>query len=107
MMMESKRTSKGLSPRQRRLLFRAWHRGIKEMDLLYGRFVDTYMDRLSDAEMEALERLFEESDQLVLAWITGAVPVPGEHATPLFEALRAFAQTMTRPDEPWTIDEDR
>ena len=33
-------SSDGLSVRKRRILFRAWHRGTREMDLLFGRFAD-------------------------------------------------------------------
>ena len=31
---------RGLDARRRRLLFRSWHRGIREMDLIMGRFAD-------------------------------------------------------------------
>ena len=31
---------RGSRPRRRRTLFRAWHRGIREMDLIMGRFAD-------------------------------------------------------------------
>src|SRR5690606_39649277 len=34
------RTSAELDPRRRRILFRAWHRGIREMDLIFGQFAD-------------------------------------------------------------------
>ncbi|MCC2110573.1 MAG: succinate dehydrogenase assembly factor 2 [Hyphomicrobiales bacterium] len=87
------RSSDGLSPRRRRILFRAWHRGIKEMDILYGRFADAHVESLSDDDMDALERLFEEPDQLVLTWITGAVAVAPEHDTAVFRRLQSYSQT--------------
>ena len=34
------RTSADLDPRRRRLLVRAWRRGIREMDLILGGFAD-------------------------------------------------------------------
>jgi antitoxin CptB len=34
------RSSDGLDVRRRRILFRAWHRGMREMDLIMGRFAD-------------------------------------------------------------------
>ena len=34
------RSSEGLDLRRRKLLFRAWHRGMREMDLIMGRFAD-------------------------------------------------------------------
>ena len=37
-MTGSRRSSADLDPRRRKILFRAWHRGIREMDLLMGQF---------------------------------------------------------------------
>ena len=43
------RTSADLDPRRRRLLVRAWRRGIREMDLILGGFADQHIAGLSDA----------------------------------------------------------
>ena len=40
------RSSEGLDPRRRKLLFRSWHRGIREMDLILGGFADAENPRL-------------------------------------------------------------
>ena len=45
-------SSEGLDARRRRLLFRCWHRGIREMDLVLGRFADAQMATLNDAELD-------------------------------------------------------
>ena len=39
-MSGSRISSEGLDARRRRLLFRSWHRGIREMDLVLGRFAE-------------------------------------------------------------------
>ncbi|MGO7624007.1 succinate dehydrogenase assembly factor 2, partial [Rhizobium ruizarguesonis] len=44
-------TSAGLDPRRRRILFRCWHRGIRDMDLVFGQFADAEVARLSEAEL--------------------------------------------------------
>ena len=44
--------------RRRQLLFRAWHRGMREMDLILGRFAERIAD-LTDAELAEFERLLE------------------------------------------------
>ena len=49
-------SSEGLDPRQRRLLFRCWHRGIREMDLVLGGFADAHLASLTEAELDELER---------------------------------------------------
>ena len=46
------RSSEGLDARRRQLLFRAWHRGMREMDLIMGRFADAASARLSEAELD-------------------------------------------------------
>jgi antitoxin CptB len=51
------RSSEGLDERRRRLLFRSWHRGTREMDLIMGRFADATIEALGDAELDAFERL--------------------------------------------------
>ncbi|HMO31090.1 succinate dehydrogenase assembly factor 2, partial [Enterovirga sp.] len=38
-----------LDPRRKRALFRAWHRGMREMDIVMGRFADREMATLSEA----------------------------------------------------------
>jgi antitoxin CptB len=48
-------SSEGLDPRRRRLLFRCWHRGIREMDLVLGRFADAQLPTLSDVALDELE----------------------------------------------------
>lgn len=83
-------SSEGLDQRQRRLLFRSWHRGIREMDLVYGRFADAQITALSKAELEDLEKLLELRDQQVFDWIFGAQPLDPDYDTPLFRRLLAF-----------------
>ena len=84
------RSSDGLDIRRRKLLFRAWHRGLREMDLIMGRFADAAIASLDDAEIAAFERLMELPDPQVLGWLMGEVPVPAEEDTPLFRRLRDF-----------------
>lgn len=84
------RSSEGLDPRRKRLLFRCWHRGTREMDLLLGRFADAHIGDLSEAEVGQLEQLIEAADPDLYAALTGAT-VPGpDIAGPMFERIRAF-----------------
>src|SRR5947207_3407732 len=50
------RSSEGLDLRRRKLLFRSWHRGLREMDLIMGRFADATLDGLSEGGLAELER---------------------------------------------------
>jgi antitoxin CptB len=84
------RSSEGLDPRRRKLLFMCWHRGIREMDLIMGRFADENIDRLNENEVSELERLSEQPDQQLLGWFTGEFATPSEYDTPLFRKMRDF-----------------
>lgn len=84
------RSSDNLDPRRKRILFRAWHRGMREMDLVMGRYVEAYVDQLSDAELDQLEALIDELDADLLSWVTGAAEVPERCDTPVFRAMKAF-----------------
>jgi len=84
------RSSDGLDARRRRLLFRCWHRGIREMDLVLGRFADEQLASLSEVELTELEGWLDIPDQQMFAWVNGMEPAPPEIETGLFRRLRDF-----------------
>ena len=84
------RSSCGLDERRKRLLFRCWHRGTREMDLILGRFADAEIGNLSDDELTQLERLIEVPDPDLYAAITGDKVLAADVAGPLFARIRAF-----------------
>lgn len=84
------RSSAGLDDRRKRVLFRCWHRGTREMDLIIGRFADAHLDALSEAEVDELERLIELPDIDLYAAISGSKPIPAEFADGIFQRIRAF-----------------
>jgi len=62
--------------RLKRLRFRAWHRGIREADMLVGGFFDRNHEAWSKAEIDWFERFLEEQDVDILAWAIGTAAVP-------------------------------
>ena len=83
-------SSDGLDARRRRLLFRSWHRGTREADLIMGRFADAHIAQLSDSELDQYEHLLEALETDLLAWLTGGLAVPPEHDTAMFRRVRDF-----------------
>ena len=79
-----------LDARRRRLAFRAWHRGMREVDLLLGRFADARLGELSDAEIASFETLLDIPDPDILAFVTGEAPVPAEVDSPTLRLIIAF-----------------
>jgi antitoxin CptB len=89
-MTGSTRSSSGLDDRRKRLLFRCWHRGTREMDLILGRFADAEIAGLTEAELVQLERLIEVPDPDLHAALTGGAPLRAEYAGGLFDRIKAF-----------------
>ncbi|MDB5522512.1 MAG: hypothetical protein JWM58_275 [Rhizobium sp.] len=97
-MTGTNRTSAELDPRRRRTLFRAWHRGIREMDLIFGQFADNELGRLDETELEEFEGILAEDDNDLFKWICGDLALPVRMRTPLFSRISAF-----RPDEAFRL----
>jgi len=86
-------TELDLETRRRRLRFRAWHRGIRETDLIMGRFADAHLETFTMDDMAEFEGLLEIPDRDVLDWVTGASPVPETEMTPMLARILAFHGT--------------
>jgi antitoxin CptB len=84
------RSSDGLDDRRKRLLYRCWHRGTREMDLILGGFADVHIGALSDAEVADLERLMELPDPDLYAAFSDAQPLPADYADGIFVRIRGF-----------------
>jgi antitoxin CptB len=83
-------SSDGLDPRRRRMLFRSWHRGTREADLIMGRFADVHLANFSDAELDQFEHLLDALETDLLSWMTGLTEVPPDHDTAMFRRVREF-----------------
>ena len=73
--------------RRKRIVWRACHRGIKEMDIVVGTFVQGRIAQSDAAELQELERIIEIPDQDLLAWLTGAQPVPDDQKSALLQEM--------------------
>jgi antitoxin CptB len=75
--------------RLNRIRFRAWRRGFREADLILGGFADACAAELSEADLDRFERLLEQPDHDIFAWIMGAQP-PAAFDHDLLARLRAY-----------------
>ena len=87
-----------MDDRRKKLRFRAWRRGFREIDLILGPFADRRLAELDEAGLDAFERLLEAPDQEVYDWITEQAPAPPEHDTPTLALIRAFRFEINSPD---------
>ncbi len=86
----TERSSEGLDVRRRKLLFRAWRRGVREMDLIIGRFADAHIGVLDEAALDDFERLIEVPNAELYAWVTGEVQAPAAHDCAVLRQLISF-----------------
>jgi antitoxin CptB len=96
-MTGSTRSSGGLDDRRKRLLFRCWHRGTREMDLILGRFADTEIADLGEPELAQLERLIELPDPDLYAALTGDAVLAPEYRNELFDRIKALRGVGVEP----------
>ena len=65
-----------IETRIKRALYRAHHRGTKELDLILGRFAEAELGRLDDAGLVAFEQLLGLPDPEIDRWIRGEQAPP-------------------------------
>jgi antitoxin CptB len=78
---------------RRRLLFQSKHRGVKELDLVLGRFAELHIGGFGPAELRLYAELLTEQDPDIYEWIVGRAPLPARLQNPVVELLLAFGAT--------------
>lgn len=76
--------------RRKRLLFRSWHRGTREADLILGSFAEAYLARFDAARLDAYEALLDCDDADLFDWIAGRAAPPPEYDSEVTRLLLAF-----------------
>ena len=88
--------SANLEITRKRLLWRASHRGIKEMDLVLGGFASDNLKNMSEAELNQFSILLDIPDQDLLAWLTDQETVPPNVASSMLAKILAFRPATTK-----------
>jgi len=76
--------------RRKRLLYLSQHRGMKEADILIGRFAAAHLPAMDLAQLERFERLLDEEDADLMDWLMGKYPVPDDIQSDVFTLLQQF-----------------
>lgn len=61
-----------LEVRRRRALWRAGHRGTKELDLLVGRYAEARLQGMAAADLERFEQFLAATEPEIQHWLLGA-----------------------------------
>jgi antitoxin CptB len=92
-MADASAAADSLDIRRKRLRFRAWHRGLRETDLILGPFADAELPALTADDLDAFERLLDIPDRDILGWVTRQQPLPDDPNRPLIDRIIAFHRT--------------
>jgi antitoxin CptB len=80
-------------PRRKRLLFRSWHRGTREADLILGSFADQHLAGFDEAQLDRYEALLDVPDPDLFDWLTRRAAPPSDHDHDVTRLLLAFRYT--------------
>ena len=76
--------------RRKRLRFRSWHRGTKEMDILLGNFADRHLAAFTPVQLDRYDALLQNSDPDLYGWISGRDAVPEAYDHDVMGLLQNF-----------------
>jgi antitoxin CptB len=79
-----------MDDRRKKLQFRAWRRGFREIDLILGGFADQHLADLPENGVDAFEALMNAPDPDVYDWITAGITAPPEYETETLALIRVF-----------------
>ena len=82
--------SSDLGMRRRRALWRATHRGSREMDFLLGRYAEHTLDGMNASEIAAFERLIEAPDPAIESCVLEGYSLGEADLDELIARLRRF-----------------
>lgn len=89
----SRQGESDVATRVRRLRFRSWHRGTREMDLILGGFADKHLDGFTDDELDQFEAMLGENDPDIYNWITGRETPPESADSAVLQAVANHVAT--------------
>lgn len=81
-----------LSARHKKLLFRAWHRGTREADLMVGRYAQVNIAQWDDVMLDIFEEFLDESDADIFDWVSGRQELPVLPCRIILEDMKKFYQ---------------
>lgn len=83
-----------LHNRRKRLKFRAWHRGMREVDLILGSFADQHLADFTPDQLTAFEHILDIEDPHLYAWVSGSAALPREEDTPMMQMIINFKYSV-------------
>ncbi len=87
-----------IETRRKRLRYRAWHRGTRELDMILGPYAETHAATMSGADIDRLEALMQQEETDLLGWFMGQTVPPEDAPVDLIAEIAEFARNRDRND---------
>ncbi|QCB61635.1 succinate dehydrogenase assembly factor 2 [Wolbachia endosymbiont of Brugia malayi] len=75
---------------RRKLIYRSWHRGCKETDILLGYFALNYLDKFSLNELIEYEKIVDLDDYELYCYITCKTNLPSNLSSDIVNLITHF-----------------
>ncbi len=62
-------TLETIDKKRKRLIFRSWHRGTREMDIIMGSFADNHIAKFSEQQLDTYNEILSVPDPDIYNWI--------------------------------------
>ncbi|WP_253299993.1 succinate dehydrogenase assembly factor 2 [Wolbachia endosymbiont of Chironomus riparius] len=72
---------------RRKLIYRSWHRGCKETDIILGNFALKYLGKFSLKELANYEKIVDLDDHELYYYITGQKILPNHLDKKIFNLI--------------------
>lgn len=77
---------------RRKLIYRSWHRGCKETDILLGHFALKYLDKFSLSELIEYEKIVDLDDYELYYYITRKTNLPSGLNSQIVNLIACFIE---------------
>lgn len=88
--MHQAKANLNIADMRKKLIFRSWHRGTREIDLILGRFADAHVPDFDEALLHQYDALLQNPDPDLYDWIIGRADVPAGEDSEALRLLIAF-----------------
>tara|TARA_B100001769_G_C22040353_1_gene559119 strand:+ start:338 stop:601 length:264 start_codon:yes stop_codon:yes gene_type:complete len=72
---------------KKKIIYKASHRGSKEMDILLGNFINKYVELFNKNELQQFDLILDNDDDDIYQWILGKSDIPNEYQNRVFSLL--------------------
>lgn len=79
-----------LETRRRRALYRAQHRGTKELDIVIGKYAEAKLDGMPEGELVLFEQFLQVPEPDIEAAVFGRRALEQAELVPVITAIRRF-----------------